>query len=155
LLAVVTTTTRLIQASPAAVFAVLSDGWLYASWVVGASRIRDVDEDWPAVDSRIHHSVGTWPLLISDQTVVEEMKPNSLLVLGARAWPAGEALVRIELEPHGSATNVVMREDARKGPATLVPQPVRNLSLKFRNVETLKRLAYLAENGARPPLSEV
>ncbi|WP_324188972.1 SRPBCC family protein [Nocardia farcinica] len=39
-------------------FAVLSDGWLYAGWVVGASHIRDVDPDWPGVGSRIHHSVG-------------------------------------------------------------------------------------------------
>ncbi len=26
----------------------LSDGWLYASWVVGASRVRDVDPRWPS-----------------------------------------------------------------------------------------------------------
>lgn len=143
------------MASPATVFAVLSDGWLYASWVVGASRIRDVDADWPAVNSRIHHSVGSWPLMIGDQTYVEEMKPNSLLAMVARAWPAGEALVRIELEPHGSGTNVVIHEDARRGPATLIPGPLRHLALKGRNVESLKRLAYLAENGARKPLSEV
>ena len=146
------TTTRLIMASPATVFAVLSDGWLYASWVVGAARIRDVDPDWPAVDSRIHHSVGSWPLMISDQTIVSQMEPNSVLEMIARAWPAGEALVRVELEPHGAGTNVVMHEDARRGPATLIPTPLRHVALKARNLETLKRLAYLAENGARTPL---
>jgi len=151
----VITMTRLVSASPATVFAVLSDGWLYTSWVVGAARIRDVDKDWPAVDARIHHSVGSWPLLLNDQTVVEEMKPNSLLVLGARAWPAGEAVVRIELEPHGAGTNVVMSEDARHGPARLIPAPIRDASLKWRNTETLKRLAYLAENGARTPPNDV
>ena len=149
------TRTRLVNASPAAVFAVLSDGWLYTAWVVGASRIRDVDSTWPEVGSRIHHSVGAWPVMIDDQTVVEEMKPAALLVLGARAWPAGEAMVRVELEPHGAGTNVVMTEDARRGPATLIPGPLRDLSLRFRNDEALQRLAFLAENGARPPIGEV
>jgi uncharacterized protein YndB with AHSA1/START domain len=154
-LAIVITQTRLIMASPATVFAVLSDGWLFASWVVGAARIRDVDADWPAADSRIHHSVGSWPLMLSDQTIVSEMKPNSVLEMIARAWPAGEALVRIELEAHGAGTNVVMHEDARRGPATLIPGPVREIALKRRNAESLKRLAYLAENGARKAPSEV
>lgn len=53
--------TTVINASTDDVWSVLSDGWLYPLWVVGASRMRDVDEDWPAVGSRIHHSVGVWP----------------------------------------------------------------------------------------------
>ena len=154
-LASVITRTRIVNASPATVFAVLSDGWLYTSWVVGAARIRDVDANWPAVDSRIHHSVGSWPVMISDQTIVSDMEPNSVLEMIARAWPAGEALVRIELEAHGAGTNVVMHEDARRGQATLVPGQVRELVLKRRNAESLKRLAYLAENGARKAPSEV
>ena len=52
----------------------LSDGWLYALWVVGAARMRDVDEGWPAVGTRLHHSVGTWPLLIDDTTEVLEVR---------------------------------------------------------------------------------
>lgn len=36
---------RLIHASVEDVFAVLTDGWSYASWVVGASRIRDKDSE--------------------------------------------------------------------------------------------------------------
>jgi hypothetical protein len=92
--------------------------------------------------------------MISDQTIVSQMEPNSVLEMIARAWPAGEALVRVELEPHGAGTNVVMHEDARRGPATLIPTPLRHVALKARNLETLKRLAYLAENGARTPLLE-
>ncbi len=52
---------RHVKVSPADVFSVLADGWLYSGWVVGASRIRAVDEQWPAVGSKIHHSVGSWP----------------------------------------------------------------------------------------------
>jgi uncharacterized protein YndB with AHSA1/START domain len=42
-------TSRPIEATTEQVWAVLSDGWLYAGWVVGASRIREVDPRWPAV----------------------------------------------------------------------------------------------------------
>ena len=56
----------MVRATPADVFAVLADGWLYPSWVVGASRVRGVDGTWPQPGSRIHHSVGVWPLLIDD-----------------------------------------------------------------------------------------
>ncbi len=34
---------RDVAAPAAAVWGVLADGWLYANWVVGASRVRSVD----------------------------------------------------------------------------------------------------------------
>ena len=36
--------TRAVDATPDQVWQVLADGWLYPLWVVGASRMRDVDE---------------------------------------------------------------------------------------------------------------
>lgn len=144
-------TSRTIPAPPDDVFAVLSDGWTFASWVVGAARIRAVDEHWPQVGARIQHSVGSWPALVDDFTEVEEMTPSRLLQLRARAWPGGEARVRIELEEHSLGTQVTMTEDAVSGPATLVPAVARDLLLDWRNVESLQRLAYLVEGGARPP----
>jgi hypothetical protein len=39
-------------------------------------------------------------------------------------------------------------EDAAEGPGMLVPKPVRDILIHSRNVETLRRLAYLAEGGA-------
>lgn len=142
---------RRIEATPDAVFQVLSDGWKYPSWVVGASRIRAVEEGYPATGTRLYHSVGTWPLLIDDSTWVIRCVPPRRLVLGARAWPAGEATVDLELEPDGpDATLVVMREDASAGPATLVPKPLRAVGLVARNRESLRRLAYLCENRTEP-----
>ncbi|MGI8613318.1 MAG: SRPBCC family protein [Nocardioidaceae bacterium] len=144
------TTTRVLSCSPRAVFGVLSDGWLYASWVVGASRIRDIDGHWPSVGASIHHSVGSWPLMLDDNTEVEEMEPDRLLQIRARAWPAGEARVRIELDERREGCEVTINEDAIAGPALLVPQAVRAVVLRWRNTESLRRLAYLAEHGARP-----
>ena len=139
------TNTRRIHATPEQVWDVLSDGWLYPLWVVGASRMREVDDHWPAVGAKLHHSVGTWPLLIDDDTEVLEVVPGHRLVLHARAWPTGAAGVTILLEAVGTETDVTIEEDAASGPAQLVPKPLRDLPLAWRNVESLRRLAYIAE----------
>lgn len=141
------TTTRTMTCTPDEVFAALSDGWSYASWVVGAARIRDVEADWPAQGSRIHHSVGAWPLLISDTTEVEAVTAPTFLQLRVRAWPSGEGRVTLHVRPLGAGCEVTMEEQAVAGPATLVPQPVQDLLLQPRNVEALRRLAFLAERG--------
>src|SRR4051812_9408145 len=99
-----------IPRPPAEVFAVLADGWTYAGWVVGATHIRDVDEGWPAVGSRIHHSVGTWPLQLEDETVVRSVVPGDSLELHAKAWPVGTALIRFELTATGAGTRISMAE---------------------------------------------
>lgn len=146
-----TTITRDLTCSPQAVFDVLGNGWLYASWVVGASRIRDVDAAWPSPTSRLHHSVGLWPLLLDDVTVVREYDPPRRLVLQAKAWPSGEATVAFEVTPTPDGCRVAITEDATKGPATLIPRPLRVAMLRPRNRETLQRLALLAEGGAGTP----
>jgi len=139
---------RVISASPAQVWDVLADGWLYPLWVVGASRLRDVEPAWPAEGSRLHHSVGAWPLLIDDDTRVMASVPLERLVLRARGWPAGEASVTITLEPDDAGTRVDIREDAVSGPGRLVPKPLRAVGIGWRNVETLRRLAYVVEGRA-------
>ncbi len=139
---------RLIKASADHVWSVLADGWLYPSFVVGASRMRDVDEGWPAMGTALHHSVGSWPILIDDSTTVLESSPPTRLRLKARAWPTGAADVVFQLEPRGFETEVVMREDVIAGPARLIPRPLRQSLFTWRNIETLKRLGYLAEGRA-------
>ena len=144
------TTTRNLSCTPEAVFDVLADGWLYPSWVVGASRIRDVDAAWPAVGAKIHHSFGVWPALIDDSTSVLEWDPPRRAVLKARGWPAGSAEVVLEVEPLPTGCTVRIAEDAVEGPGTLVPKPARDVLIGIRNVETLRRLQYLAEGRAQP-----
>jgi hypothetical protein len=141
----VSVNSRIIAATPDHVWAVLADGWLYPTWVVGASRVREVDPAWPEIGSQIHHSVGVWPCLINDRTEVVDAMRGSRLVLAARGWPLGEAEVSLDLSPVGPDTEVVMTETVRSGPGRLVPPPAREPVLKWRNVETLRRLALVAE----------
>ncbi|HEY2043773.1 MAG TPA: SRPBCC family protein [Jatrophihabitans sp.] len=137
-------------ALPDDVWAVLADGWLYSSWVVGASRIRDADRDWPAVGSRIHHSVGAWPFLLDDETRVLVCQRGQLLTLLARTRPLGEAEVEITLaEQPGGGTEIRMREDFVSGIGKAAPAALRQRALVPRNRESLRRLGYLAEGRAR------
>jgi uncharacterized protein YndB with AHSA1/START domain len=137
---------RTVALPPSAVWAVLADGWLYPLWVVGASRMRDVDDHWPTVGARLHHSVGVWPLLIDDNTEVLESEPEQLLRLRTRGWPAGEAEVAIRLAAAGAGTEITLDEDAVAGPGSYVPQPLRTPLLAWRNTETLRRLCFVVEN---------
>lgn len=141
-------TTRFMRCTPDDVFEVLADGWSFASWVVGAARIREVDDAWPQPGSRIHHSVGLWPMLIDDTTSVLNIDRPNTIELKVRAWPTGEGRVRIECTVEEGGTRVVMTEDATDGPAKLVPRPVRDPMLDARNTESLKRLGFLAERKA-------
>jgi uncharacterized protein YndB with AHSA1/START domain len=139
---------RTVDAPPQAVWDVLADGWLYPVWVVGASRMRGVDAAWPEPGARIHHSVGVWPVLVDDDSEVLEAEPTRRLKLRAKGWPLGEAHVLVELEPVGAGTRVTISEDAVAGPGRWTPMVVRGPMLKWRNTETPRRLAFLAEGGA-------
>ncbi|ANZ38996.1 polyketide cyclase [Lentzea guizhouensis] len=127
------------------VWALLADGWSYAAWVVGASHIRDVDAGWPSPGTRIHHSVGPWPLTIADVTEVVTCEPKRLLELDARLWPAGAARITFTLRARSEAvTEVRMTERAVRGPSALLPSFVQDAMLVPRNRETLHRLHALA-----------
>ncbi|GEP28540.1 SRPBCC family protein [Cryobacterium levicorallinum] len=139
---------RKFRCTPEQVFAVLHNGWLYPTWVVGASRMRDVDTIWPAVGSRLHHSVGVWPALLDDSTSVLEWQAPRHALLQARGWPIGEAHVSFDIQDHPNGCLVRMTEDVVAGPARLVPTTLSDLAIRYRNSETLRRLAYLAEGHA-------
>ena len=136
---------RVLRCSPEDVFAVIADGWLFPSWVVGASRMREVDDAWPTPGAELHHSFGMWPAVIDDTTVAIEWDPPRRAVMKARGWPIGEALVTLDVKPRGDETVVRIQEEAVAGPGRLVPTPLLDLGLYVRNAETLHRLAYLAE----------
>ena len=136
---------RAMNCSPEDVFAVLADGWLFPTWVVGASRMRDVDAAWPQVGSKLQHSFGVWPALINDETTVLEYDPPRRLVIQPKGWPIGEARVTLEVKRRPEGCVVRITEEAVEGPGSFVPKPVLDVPLFIRNVETLRRLAYIAE----------
>jgi hypothetical protein len=140
---------KTINTAPDKVWEVLSDGWLYPLWVVGATRMRAVDDTWPQPGSKLHHSAGVWPLAVDDTTEVVECEPASYLQVIARGWPLGEAEVRLRLTGMGTRTRVTLEEHPVKGPGALVPKPIYTPLLMWRNVESLRRLAFLVEGRAR------
>jgi len=145
------TTCRVIGAGPAAVFAVLADGWSYGQWVVGTSHVRAVDAQWPVAGSRLHHAVGPWPLVVRDHTQVQECQPGRRLLLTARGWPFGEAEVELTLQPEGDGTRLSIREEPVGGPGWLLRNPVGDALIHRRNIESLARLAALVERRTVPP----
>jgi len=139
------TNVRTMNCSPEDVFAVLADGWLFPTWVVGASRMRDVDANWPAVGSHLQHSFGVWPAVINDKTTVLEYDPPRRFVIQPSGWPIGEARVTLEVKRRREGCVVRITEEAVEGPGSWVPAPLLDVPLFIRNVETLRRLAYIAE----------
>lgn len=138
-----------INATPEQVWATLADGWLYAAWVVGTSKIREVDDGFPAVGTKIHHAFGLWPLLLQDETEVLVCEPERHLVLQARGRPMGEATTAIDLVPSGGGTALRLAETPTKGPGAWVNNPLAEAVLRHRLTECLTRLAPLVE-GRRP-----
>ncbi|MEU4371219.1 SRPBCC family protein [Micromonospora chersina] len=136
---------KVIDAPPQQVFDVLADGWTYSDWVVGTVHIREVDDSWPRVGSRLHHKAGPWPFSLQDTSTVLECDAPHKLVMRAGLWPAGEAIVVFRLEPLDSGrTRVTIGEDFAAGPLRWVRNKLNDLVLHQRNKETLRRLADIA-----------
>jgi hypothetical protein len=140
------TVTRDIGATRQRVWDVLADGWTYSGWVVGNSRIRAVDSNWPAPGTRILHSIGTWPAVINDETVVQSCVSGEELVLLAKVRPAGVARITLRLNDlRGGGCRVEMSEVAVSRPLRWVPDRVQLLGVAPRNRECTWRLAMIAE----------
>jgi hypothetical protein len=65
--------------------------------------------------------------------------------MSPKGWPAGEALVTIDVKPRRDGCVVRIQERAQKGPATVVPSALLDLYLRARNTEALRRLSFIAE----------
>jgi hypothetical protein len=127
------------------VWDVVADGWTYSQWVVGNSRMRAVEPSWPAVGSKIHHTIGIWPLIINDETVVESCTPLEELVLLARTRPFGQARITLRLHDTADGCRIEMAEVPVGGPLNLIPRRLALAAAFPRNRECTWRLAALAE----------
>jgi hypothetical protein len=127
------------------VWDVIADGWTYSQWVVGNSRMRAVDAAWPNVGSTIEHSIGVWPLLLDDITVVEECRPPEELVLFAKGRPFGKARITLRLTDIDGGCRIEMAEVPVGAPMGWVPKRLALAAAAPRNRECTWRLAVLAE----------
>ncbi|HEY7051167.1 MAG TPA: SRPBCC family protein [Mycobacterium sp.] len=140
------TVTRDIAVPCDRVWEVLADGWTYSQWVVGNSRMRAVDKNWPAEGSTIQHSVGVWPLVIDDETIAERCLPERELVLLAKSGVGGAARVTLRLSDTPDGCRVEMSEVGAKGPMSLMPDRLTQIAVDIRNRECLWRLENLARH---------
>jgi hypothetical protein len=127
------------------VWDVIADGWTYSQWVVGNSRMRAVDPTWPAPGSTIEHSIGVWPLLRDDETVVEDAEPYQQLVLLAKGRPFGKARITLRLFDVHVGCRIEMAELPVGAPMGWVPKRAALAAAVPRNRECTARLAAIAE----------
>lgn len=132
------------------VFRVLADGWRYADWVVGAQRVRAVDDGFPSVGTKIHHTAGVGPLKLKDNTEVVDLEWPKKLVFHARARPTGVARVTMTLQEAAGGTVVQMHEFPVRGLAAKLDSIALDLTIWARNVRSLRRLRRIVENVAAP-----
>jgi hypothetical protein len=132
------------------VWEVIADGWTYSQWVVGNTRMRAVDPHWPAPGSTIHHTIGIWPFVLNDKTVVESCTPQEELALLAKGRPFASARITLRLfdTPKGSCIEMV--EVPTGGPLNWVPRRLALAAAYPRNRECLQRLIALAERREEP-----
>lgn len=138
-------TVAYVKAPPSDVFAVLTNPYSYAYWVVGCKRIRSVEDTWPAPRSAFHHTVGVGPMATNDETRVVRIDPPRMLELQARAWPAGQARVTLLVEGSGGGSRIEMIEEPTAGPARWMHNPVLDAAAHARNTVALRRLRRVAE----------
>jgi uncharacterized protein YndB with AHSA1/START domain len=136
-----------VDAPPDAVFEVLRDPESYAHWVVGASKTRDVSGKWPEPGSKFHHTQGFFGIGLPDNTEVISAEPSRTLVLEARIRPFAVNKVELRMFPCDGGTKLVMVEYPTGGIASLLPSLLTDPPLKLRNVESLRRLRKMAEEG--------
>lgn len=149
---------RRVPVSRQQVWRVLSDGFSYENWVVGARRIRDVDAGFPEPGTRLHYAVGVGPIEHQGHTEVREVEPGRRLVLEAHAWPVGTARIEIRLEDdddiasdgNDGGCTVTMEERPARGLPAALHNPLQDAVFRARNVVTLRRLERLARERAGP-----
>lgn len=139
---------RTLAASPAEVFAVLSDPRTYPDWLDGAQRIRRVDPGFPRPGTAFDHSVGPSPATtVDDSTEVVAVEPARRLVLRVHVGPV-DGTVELRVTPHPHGAEVCFRERPDGWARTLTP--VLRLLLHGRNLDSLRRLEAVVAARRRP-----
>ena len=142
-------TSAVIPAPRSEVWRALVDVRTYPSWLIGARRIRAVDDGWPAPGTAFHHVVGIEGVLtIADNTCSVAVDEERRLELDVRARPFIRATVVFELDDHPDGTEVRLEEHPIGVHRVLAP--LLALPTKARNRASLDLLAERVAAGRVP-----
>jgi uncharacterized protein YndB with AHSA1/START domain len=132
--------------SPDEVFDHLLNPWEYPQWLLGASRMRGVDDDWPAVGSKFHHVVGWGPLKVADHSRIDEIDRPRKLVLYVKATPLVQGKVTFTLDEVDGGTLLTLKEEPAIAAANVL-RPALDPPTHARNKKSLQQLADLMRRG--------
>lgn len=144
-----------VRASPEVVFDAVADARWYPEWLVGAKRIRHVDDTWPRPGASFAHTVGAGPLRLRGSTSVLDSDRPRRLELRAGIGPLGAARVRFTVEPEDDGTRLTIEEEPERGAVRLLwSTPGRSLlalGLWGRNALSIRALCDRIEAGTDGP----
>jgi len=132
---------------PKKVFEHITNPWEYPKWLLGASTMRDVDDDFPAVGSNFHHRVGVGPLKINDRSQVLEVEQDRKLVLLVKARPVFQGKVTFTIEPQSDGGSLLTIEEVPAFPGAELARPIVDPPTHARNKKSLENLANLMHEG--------
>ena len=98
--------TRDVAATRQRVWDELADGWTYSGMGGREQPNPAVSSNWPAPGSRTCIPSGGWPTVINDETAVEAVSGEKVVLL-AKVRPAAEA--RITMRPSTCPAGAVSR----------------------------------------------
>lgn len=134
-----------LPSSPDAVWAVLADPYTYPDWLVGAQRMRSVDDGFPRPGTAFHHSVG--PIeeaTVDDRSESLDADPPHRLLLDVHIGRL-EGIVEFVITPEGDGSRLVFRE--KPAGTMAVATPALRPLLFARNERSLRQLRALLERG--------
>ena len=139
-----------IEAAEHDIFSVLLDPYTYPEWLVGAQRIRSVDDAWPEPGTAFHHVVGFGPInspIPPASTVCRRRSawscnaPRPTLRPGGRAFHPANGLGQTVSGSAGEASRTeVSIEETPASPVLRLATPVVDPGIAVRNDASLKRL---------------
>lgn len=126
--------------SPDEVFEHLLDPHEYPEWLLGASRVRTVEDDWPSLGSAFHHTIGWGPFGVKDRSEIVAIDRPRRLELHVRATPLVRGHVTFTVDPcDGGSLLSIEEEPAARVVGNLV-RPALDPVTHLRNHRSLQKL---------------
>lgn len=136
---------RHFDASPEDVWSVIADPTTYPDWLLGASDIRDVDDNWPSPGAKFHHDVGVKPFVLPDHSQVVDVEPGRCLVLHVKARPFVTARVTFHIVGEGDGCVLTCEEEPMLRTIGNLLRPMMDPAIHLRNQRSLRSMDRLVE----------